>query len=288
MSEDAFQTMLLPILRELEMVMDHIVLIGGWVPELHRRFGSSEEWRVKPLGTVELDVFLRNPEEVPASVQELARVLLEAGFKPVGKGSASAIWERDAEIGERLEFFLDHDGTWQDLSTVRTLDPESGLGAILLRDLEVLSDKAVALRIPLEAGDEERPGRSVPVQVPQLGAFLIHKGSVFRRRPDLEKQAKDLHYIVDVMQSGEAQVQQIEKEIEGYCRDGGAPAEVARQARNNLGVVISGSRGTRLRTRLASGIAVRHNLSLMDADARAVGFLSDFRDLIPEDCGDSG
>ena len=37
MNEDALQSVLLPILRELEGVMDHIVLIGGWVPELHRR-----------------------------------------------------------------------------------------------------------------------------------------------------------------------------------------------------------------------------------------------------------
>ena len=91
MNEDALQSVLLPILRELEGVMDHIVLIGGWVPGLHRCFGSSEEWRVKPLGTIELDVFLGKTEEDSASIQQLARVLLEAGFKPVGKGTASAI-----------------------------------------------------------------------------------------------------------------------------------------------------------------------------------------------------
>jgi len=213
MNEDTLQSVLLPILRALEGVMDHIVLIGGWVPELHRRFGSSEEWRVKPLGR---------------------------------------------------------------------------LGAILLPDLGVLSDRSVALRVPLDSRDDESPGRSVSVQVPQLGAFLIHKGAIFRRRPDLEKQVKDLHYIVDVMQSGEAQVEKVEKEIEGYCGEGGGTAEMARQARNHLGVVIGEASGTELRTRLASGLAVRHRLSMMTADARAEGFLSDFRDLIPEDCGDSG
>jgi len=119
-------------------------------------------------------------------------------------------------------------------------------------------------------------------------AFLVHKGAIFRRRADLEKQAKDLHYIVDVMQSGEAQVEKIETEIEGYCREGGGIAELARQARNHLGVVIGEAPGTVLRDRLASGISVRHRLSMVAADARAVGFLSDFRDLIPEDCGDSG
>jgi hypothetical protein len=238
MNEDAFQSVLLPILRELEGVLDHLVLIGGWVPELHRRFGGSEEWRVKPLATIELDVFLKE--------------------------------------------------TWQDLSTVRTLDLESRLGGILLGDLGVLRDRSVALRVPLESREDGSPGEYVSVQVPQLGAFLVHKGAIFRRRPDLDKQAKDLHYIVDVMQSGEAQVEKVEKEIEGYCREGGGIAELARQARNHLGVVIGGAPGTELRNRLASGIAVRHRLPMVAADARAVGFLSDFRDLIPEDCGDSG
>jgi hypothetical protein len=288
MNEDAFQTVLLPILRELEGVMDHIVLIGGWVPELHRRFGSSCEWRVKPLGTLELDVFLGKTEEDPASVRRLARVLLDAGFRPVGEGTASAIWERDVEVGERLEFFLDHAGTWQDLSTVRTLEPESGLGALLVRDLGIFREKSVALQVPLNAEDDESPGKSVSVQVPELGAFLIHKGAIFRRRPDPGKQAKDLHYIVDVMQSGEAQLDQVEKEIRVYCRQGGGPAEIARQARNHLGVVIREAPETNLRSQLASGIAVRHHLSMGEANARAVGFLSDFRDLIPEDCGDSG
>jgi len=287
MNDRAFQSVLLPILRELEGVLDQLVLIGGWVPELHRCFGSAEEWRVKPLGTVELDVFLKETMKNPTFVQQLARVLVEAGFRPVGEGSASAIWERDAEVGERLEFFLDHAGTWQDLSTVRTLEPESRLGAILLGDLGVLRDRSVALWVPLDSKDDGSPGRSVSVQVPQLGAFLIHKGAVFRRRPELDKQAKDLHYIVDVMQSGEAQVEKVEREIEGYCREGGGIAGMARQARNHLGVVIGEAPGTVLRNRLASGIAVRHHLSMVAADARAVGFLSDFRDLIPEACGDS-
>ena len=39
--------------------------------------------------------------------QELAEALAGAGFAPVGPEGASAVWGRDAGVGERVEFFLD-------------------------------------------------------------------------------------------------------------------------------------------------------------------------------------
>ncbi len=51
MTDDAFGSVLVPILKELRGFLGHLVVIGGWVPELHRRFGSPDEWAVKPLGT---------------------------------------------------------------------------------------------------------------------------------------------------------------------------------------------------------------------------------------------
>ncbi len=61
MNEDAFQTVLLPILRELEGVMDHIVLIGGWVPELHRRLSSTSATFIPyPFRPAQSDVGKRN------------------------------------------------------------------------------------------------------------------------------------------------------------------------------------------------------------------------------------
>ncbi len=42
MTDDAFDLVLVPVLRDLRDYLGDIVLIGGWVPELHRRFGGTE------------------------------------------------------------------------------------------------------------------------------------------------------------------------------------------------------------------------------------------------------
>ncbi|GMR14369.1 MAG: hypothetical protein BMS9Abin29_2622 [Gemmatimonadota bacterium] len=52
MTDDAFDSVLVPILRDLRDYLGDLVVIGGWVPELHRRFGDTQEWAVKPLGTM--------------------------------------------------------------------------------------------------------------------------------------------------------------------------------------------------------------------------------------------
>ena len=51
MTDDAFQSVFVPILKVLRGSLGDLVVIGGWVPELHRRLGDSGEWAVKPLGT---------------------------------------------------------------------------------------------------------------------------------------------------------------------------------------------------------------------------------------------
>lgn len=142
MNEDAFGSVLLPILKELRGFLGHLVVIGGWVPELHRRLGSSEEWLVKPLGTTELDVLVGVSQDGEYSHRGLAEALAAAGFAPVAAEGASPVWERDAGVGERVEFFLDHSGPWESLSTVYTLDPDQRLGALLLSDLGVLQEES--------------------------------------------------------------------------------------------------------------------------------------------------
>ncbi len=218
--------------------------------------------------------------------QELAEALAGAGFAPVGTEGASAVWERDAGVGERVEFFLDHSGPWQNLSTVHTLDTDARLGGLLLSDLGILEEESVTFSVPL--GEIEGTQAVALLRVPELGAFLIHKGATFRRRPDVAKRVKDLHYIVDVMQSGEIRVQKVETELQAYCGEGGKAAEIARQASDHLSVVINEPAETELRQRLAEGLSIRHTISEGEADARAMGFLADFLGLIPEECGGVG
>jgi hypothetical protein len=108
-----------PIIRELSPHLDEVVVIGGWVPELHRRFGPEGDWAVRPLRSVEVDVLLSGS----AGAQSIGLTLQKGGFIPVGP-EPSAVWERDVAAGERIEFFVDHEGPWKTLSTVSSLGPD--------------------------------------------------------------------------------------------------------------------------------------------------------------------
>ena len=135
MTDDAFDLVLVPILRDLRDHLGDLVVIGGWVPELHRRFGDTQEWAVKPLGTTEVDILIGGPDTSQRPLRFLAKTLAEAGFSPLGENGPSAIWERDTSVGERVEFFLDHTGPWGSLTTVEALEPGSRLGGLLPGDL---------------------------------------------------------------------------------------------------------------------------------------------------------
>ena len=279
MTDDAFDLVLVPILRDLRDHLGDLVVIGGWVPELHRRFGDTQEWAVKPLGTTEVDILIGGPDTSKRPLRFLAKTLAEAGFSPLGENGPSAIWERDTSVGERVEFFLDHTGPWGSLTTVEALEPGSRLGGLLLGDLGVLRDHAVALPVPIR--DADGGSTLAMVRVPELGAFLVHKGATFRRRSDHAKMAKDLHYIVDVMQSGEARIENVEQQIATYCAVGGPAGELARQARNHVGLVVNEKATTALRQQLAQSLSVRHRITQEEGDAKAKGFLADFLGLIP-------
>lgn len=279
MSEDPFDVVLAPVLRDLFPYLGHVVVIGGWVPALHRRFGAEGEWAIEPLRTTEVDILV----EDRADGRSLAEALEGSGFAPVGPSQPYAVWERDATIGERIEIFAEHRGPWKTLATVEALEDSLIVGALRLRGLSVLREKSVELTIPVSP--DEGPEHVVRVRLPELAAFLIQKAATFRGRGDTARAAKDLHYIVDLMQSGEARVEAIEKQLRTYCGEEGDAAELSRQARNHLDLVIREQSVTELRRRLADGLAVRHHSTQAEGDARAIGFLSDFRDLIPEGCG---
>jgi hypothetical protein len=284
--DDPFDSIFVPIVRDLQDVLDNLVVIGGWVPELHRRFGETEEWSVKPLATTEVDLLLDGSGDIDGAHEAVVETLERVGFSPTGGERASAVWERDVSEGERLEFFLNSTGPWEGLGEVQALEGDQRLGALSLRGLKILQEKSVVFSVP--TGLDEAPSSAAQVRVPELAVFLAHKGATFRQRGDLQKRVKDLHYIVDVMQSGDSPADLVERQIANYCAEGGAAAELARQARNLVGLVLEEPSGTALRQGLAEGLSVRHGISVAEGDARARGFLADFVAMIPEGCGGLG
>jgi len=281
-SEEHFQAVLFPILNELRDYLPHIVLIGGWVPFLHRHFGGAGEWEKDPVSTVELDVLL--PDAPSAGHPgDLLKTLLGAGFRAVDKNSPPAVWERDTVRGERIEFFLGHSGPAKLVGVVGAVPGEAGVGALKLEGMQFLREQAVELPVRAEANSPSTD--TLLVRVPSLPAFLIHKGSIFFRRSEREKRAKDLLYIVELMSEGGSLVEGIEVGIQALCRDSGEGASVARTARNNVSLALTQTEGD-LIPLVSDALAVRTGWSVPLARARARGFLQDFVDLIPSDCGE--
>jgi len=283
MTDDHFDTVLAPVLAGLRDHLDRLVVIGGWVPELHRRFGQLGDWAVRPLHTTELDVLASMPEETDPAAPLLSAALAAAGFTPVTTGGPSAVWERDAETGERIEFFVEHRGAWGGVSQVVAVEPAGHVGGLTLEGVGVLRDHSVVLPVPLgrAAGGEE----VALVRVPELGAFALHKGATFLRRRDRAKRIKDLHYIVDIMQSGDGVAALVQRQVLSYCAHGGAVTALARTARNHVGLAVGEGSGGELMVGLGEALALRHGLSPAEGRARAMGYLTDFAELIAEDCG---
>jgi len=79
-------------------------------------------------------------------------------------------------------------------------------------------------------------------------------------------------------------VKRIELGIKELCEASAAGASVARTARNNVFVLLS-QPDEGLLSQVSGALQVRNGWSQDLAKARARGFLSDFADLFPQDCG---
>lgn len=284
MTDPDIDSLLIPILHKLAAHSEGFLIIGGWVPQLYRRADGATSWKVTPLQTTELDVLLTGEHDASAVAGgSLATTLREIGFTPSGDPESTTVWERDIARGERIELFVDHPGTWADAHTTVSLGESGELRALALPGLRVLRDYSAVLRITIPAAKSSQ--ESIDVRAPDLGIFALHKGEVFFRRPDNARKVKDLHYIVDLMQSGDRPVDRIEQDISRYCTEGGAAARLARLARNNVALLTNKDRLHPLLELLGEAIGERHGTTSDSGSARALGLLEDFLELIPSDCG---
>ena len=274
--ESSFTEVLLPILSDLEPHLNSLLVIGGWVPQLHRHASDRADWQVTPLHTTELDIL------ITAEAPTLAKSLKEAGFDVVGDPASSAVWERDVAKGERVELFVHHQGTFSTTHTTHSLALSDGLNAIALPQLDVLRAHSVVLSI--EPPAEVHLPSPIRVRVPELAIFAAHKGGIFFRRTDSARKIKDLHYIVELMQSGAAVIDRIERDLGRYCVSGGAAAKLIRTARNNISLIV-GDEYSLLARGLGEAVAEHNKLAPEKARARAIGLLADFVDIVPPDCG---
>ncbi|HEX8395528.1 MAG TPA: GSU2403 family nucleotidyltransferase fold protein [Longimicrobium sp.] len=268
------------ILVELGPYRSDVVLIGGWVPYLYRHYGGFSAWGGSDSLTFELDVLV--PRPLPADGRAtLARLLADSGFRPDTARGPSAVWVRDLEAGEKIEFIAPHRGTAHGQGRTVTLEGQPGLGAIPLAELEVLAEHTRMLALAPAYGLP-----AVEVRVPTLGAYAVNKGLTFVRRHTrvdtggAPKMVKDLVYLCDLMQGGTDVVQAITQDVEAVGRASYAHADRVRCAGTNLRFAIDGHL-RHLVTDAARMVNERGNArSLAAEEYRLRGLLIDLEEIL--------
>lgn len=169
---------------------------------------------------MEVDILLSRPFP-PAGRQPVAEVLRRAGFQPSEGSGGLAVWERDIETGEKLEFLVAHDGIARGVGIPVRFDDQDGIKAIPLRNLDLLRRFKQRMVISPTSANDIPP---LVIWLPTLGAYVVNKASTFTDRVAIRgggqpKAAKDLLYLRDLMAAGHEVVEQIRQDLTAMVDD---------------------------------------------------------------------
>jgi hypothetical protein len=260
------------ILYDLRPYLKDVVVIGGWVPYLHMRYGHLRHSQVDFSLTAEVDVLL--PRDLPAENRPgLAAILQESGFSTDTSG---AVWTNDPDKGEKVEFMVAHQGTNRTLNNAVQIRQQPDLSAISLSFLEILQQHTTTIQLPVTL--RTRKSEVLDIRIPTLGAYLVNKSATFTYRPppavgEDPKAAKDLVYIRDIMATGLETESEIARNIRDLLATDRKLKNVVDKAANNLDAVARFGRG---QVRQAATIlAERTGLELPAAVADIQGHLDD-------------
>lgn len=193
--------------RELRRVLvvlapynNEIVLIGGWVPVLYRKYGGLGDWQCPARLTREADLLLREGILNAGHRPDISELLTRGGLRPVSTDAReAAVWRGSGPDGAEVEFFVD--GMRRKQQTVSVVG-QAGLAALSLPDLGLMWRHRQVLQLdPLD----EQP--AAEVSVPLLGAFAVNKARTFHERRSMaaagDRWVKDLISLYDLMSAGE-------------------------------------------------------------------------------------
>lgn len=185
---------LLSLLKTLEVLkpyLKEIVIVGGWVPLLYRRYGQLPS-RHPSVRTMDIDV------AVPRRLEERGRptineLLTSAGYEVRIYGSDIPVvkYELTFPVAE-IEFLTPEVGR----PGRSVLTVQRGFSAQALRYLQILLENTKEIKI-----EDTLSSLTVNlvVRVPSPGAFVYQKGLTLSRRHS--KVPKDLYYIFDLLDS---------------------------------------------------------------------------------------
>lgn len=266
------------VLWALRDYLPDLVLIGGWVPELYRRYGGFPAWASKLSGTSEADVL------VPASIPRGARTsipdaLRAAGFEPHDPKMMAPVWTRNIEKGERVEFLIPFATPVMRRGHPVLIENQPGLGALALpTDLGLLLRHTEFVRAPI--GFDEKPTRYADVRVPTLGAYVVNKAVTFQDRPPdvggkASKRSKDLLYLRDIAAAGEVVLSRVETDVDQIVRSDRSAQHQIQLAKARLSAALTGDF-----LEVAEMLSVREGLSLRAAESDIRGYLTDLFELL--------
>lgn len=219
MSRADLERALWAILDTLREYLDDLILIGGWVPYLHFRYGRVANPEAGVSLTAEADLVI--PPHLPGQGRRtIAGILEDAAFNPIDENRV--VWGRDVQGGERIEFLLSNEGPALHAARPVPISGQPGIRGLALNLLWPLRDFTVVIILPRPDG----LGEPVAIRIPSLAAFLLNKANTFHLRggPDGElKSGKDLVYVRDVMAAGERAEAIVQGELETLM--GGGEAE---------------------------------------------------------------
>lgn len=281
-----YERALCRILFELRPYLDEIVIIGGWVPYLNKRYGGFTSWTSNTSLTAEVDVLVVRPLP-PGERPSIPELLRRADFRPSEDEGGLAVWEGDVQAGEKIEFLVPHEGTSRQEGTVVPITDQTGMGAIPLGGLEFMRRFKQRLAIPVTTEDDQQ---SLEIWVPTLGAYTVNKASTFSGRREHPgggnpKRAKDLLYLRDLMAAGPEVVARIGADLAAMTRDSATrrPAmERIRYARNTLDLALTGAL-KRILPEVATMLVEREAVLKQEtALADIQGHLADLVDVLDE------
>lgn len=273
------------ILFELEPYLGDLVIIGGWVPYLYKRYGGFTSWNTGTTRTDEVDVLI-NPPLYSDGRPTIPEILSRARFEPSGGGGGLAVWMGDIGSGEKLEFLVPHRGVARAEGNIVAVEGQPGIAAIPLWGLELLWRFKQRLRIPITTVEG---ASGLEIWLPTLGAYVVSKATTYARRdasrPEAaSKRAKDLLYLRDLLAAGDDVVARIGSDLDEIAL--ASPQKVwsqhLRGARNMLRLAIDGA-NERILPEVAQMLVERepsHTLDRALADVK--GHLTDLVDIIDD------
>lgn len=188
------ETDLLAFLKTIEVLkpyLKEIVIVGGWVPLLYRRYGRIPS-RHPSVRTMDIDV------AVPRHLEERRRptideLLSSAGYQVRVHGLDISIvkYELEFPVAE-IEFLTPEVGR----PGKATITVQRGLTAQALRYLQILLENTKDIEINDTVSGLDV---SLVVRVPSPSAFVYQKGLTLSSRHS--KVSKDLYYIFDLLDS---------------------------------------------------------------------------------------